>query len=128
MVLLDQEVAMTEATGPRPLEPVTEQWQRALAIVAHPDDLEFGAAAAVARWTEQGKQIAYCLVTSGEAGIDAMPPPRARRSGSASNASRRPWSGWRPWSSSASPTASWSTACRCAAPWPGWSAGTAPRS
>ncbi|MEU7995189.1 PIG-L deacetylase family protein [Micromonospora sp. NPDC049060] len=78
MVLPEQEVAMTEPTGPRPLEPVTEQWQRALAIVAHPDDLEFGAAAAVARWTAQGKQIVYCLVTSGEAGIDAMPPPRAR--------------------------------------------------
>ncbi|WP_233599817.1 PIG-L deacetylase family protein [Micromonospora sp. M71_S20] len=78
MVLPDQEVAMTEPTGPRPLEPVTEQWQRALAIVAHPDDLEFGAAAAVARWTAQGKQVGYCLVTSGEAGIDAMPPPRAR--------------------------------------------------
>ncbi|MEU9509198.1 PIG-L deacetylase family protein [Micromonospora sp. NPDC048170] len=69
---------MTETTGPRPLEPVTEQWQRALAIVAHPDDLEFGAAAAVARWTAQGRQVAYCLVTSGEAGIDAMPPPQAR--------------------------------------------------
>ncbi|WFE43285.1 PIG-L deacetylase family protein [Verrucosispora sp. WMMD1129] len=61
-----------------PLEPVTEDWQRALAIVAHPDDLEFGAAAAIARWAGQGKQIVYCLVTSGEAGIDGMPPPRAR--------------------------------------------------
>ncbi|MEG3636557.1 PIG-L deacetylase family protein [Micromonospora palythoicola] len=61
-----------------PLEPVTEDWQRALAIVAHPDDLEFGAAAAVARWTGQGKHVVYCLVTSGEAGIDGMPPPRAR--------------------------------------------------
>ncbi|TDC28887.1 PIG-L family deacetylase [Micromonospora sp. 15K316] len=61
-----------------PLEPVTEQWQRALAVVAHPDDLEFGAAAAVARWTGQGKQVVYCLVTSGEAGIDGMPPAQAR--------------------------------------------------
>ena len=48
-------------------------------IVAHPDDLEFGAAAAIARWTGQGKQIVYCLVTSGEAGIDAMAPAQARR-------------------------------------------------
>lgn len=55
-----------------------EDWQHALAIVAHPDDLEFGAAAAVARWTEQGKQVRYCLVTSGEAGIDAIPPERAK--------------------------------------------------
>jgi LmbE family N-acetylglucosaminyl deacetylase len=62
----------------RDLEPVTEDWQRALAIVAHPDDLEFGVAAAIARWTDQGKHIAYCLATSGEAGIDSMPPDQSR--------------------------------------------------
>src|SRR4051795_7303224 len=60
------------------LEPVVEDWQKALAVVAHPDDLEFGAAAAVARWTGQGKEIVYCLVSSGEAGIDGMPPERTR--------------------------------------------------
>src|SRR5690606_35881209 len=48
-----------------PLERLPEDnWQRGLAIVAHPDDLEFGTAAAVARWTAQGKQIGYCLATS----------------------------------------------------------------
>lgn len=56
-----------------------EDWQRALAIVAHPDDLEFGAAAAVARWTDQGKEVIYNLVTSGEAGIDSMEPTRATK-------------------------------------------------
>jgi LmbE family N-acetylglucosaminyl deacetylase len=61
------------------LEPVTEEWTRALAVVAHPDDLEFGAAAAIARWTGQGKEIVYCLVTSGEAGIDGMAPEQARQ-------------------------------------------------
>ncbi len=61
-----------------PLEPLREDWQRALAIVAHPDDMEFGAAAAVARWTRQGKDVRYCMVTSGEAGIDTMPPDQAR--------------------------------------------------
>ncbi len=65
-------------TPPPPLEPVTEDWQRALAVVAHPDDMEFGAAAAVARWTSQGKQVVYCMVTSGEAGIDGMGPDEAR--------------------------------------------------
>jgi LmbE family N-acetylglucosaminyl deacetylase len=69
---------MTEQSVPNPLEPVDEDWQRALAIVAHPDDLEFGAAAAIARWTAQGKEIVYCLVTSGEAGIDAMAPEETR--------------------------------------------------
>jgi LmbE family N-acetylglucosaminyl deacetylase len=62
-----------------PLELLCESWQRGLAIVAHPDDLEFGAAAAIARWTGQGKHIVYCLVTSGEAGINTMAPEQARR-------------------------------------------------
>jgi LmbE family N-acetylglucosaminyl deacetylase len=57
-----------------PLEPLTEDWQRALAVVAHPDDLEFGSAAAIARWTAQGKEVVYCLLTSGEAGIDGIAP------------------------------------------------------
>ena len=51
-----------------------EDWQTALAIVAHPDDLEYGGASAVARWVEQGKQVIYLMVSSGEAGIDGMPP------------------------------------------------------
>ncbi|HLN42801.1 MAG TPA: PIG-L deacetylase family protein [Acidimicrobiales bacterium] len=59
------------------MQPVDEQWQRAVAIVAHPDDLEYGAASAVARWTAQGKEVSYVLATMGEAGIDAMPPERA---------------------------------------------------
>ena len=41
------------------LTPLDENWQRALAVVAHPDDLEYGAASAVARWTSQGKFVAY---------------------------------------------------------------------
>lgn len=57
-----------------PLEPVPEDWTRGLAVVAHPDDMEYGAASAVARWTGQGKEIAYLLVTRGEAGIESMSP------------------------------------------------------
>jgi len=64
---------------PSQLTPVDEDWQRALCVVAHPDDLEFGGAAAVARWTSQGKQVVYCMVTSGEAGIDGMHPDESRR-------------------------------------------------
>jgi LmbE family N-acetylglucosaminyl deacetylase len=60
------------------LTSVDESWDRALAVVAHPDDMEFGAAAAVARWSGQGKHIAYCMVTSGEAGIDGTHPEEAR--------------------------------------------------
>ncbi len=56
------------------LEPVPEEWERALAIVAHPDDLEYGPVAAIARWTAQGKHVTYLLATRGEAGIDTLPP------------------------------------------------------
>ncbi len=66
---------MTDA--PPPLEPLSEDWQRALCVVAHPDDVEFGAAAAIARWTAQGKDVTYCMVTSGEAGIDGLHPDEA---------------------------------------------------
>ncbi|MCW2781912.1 MAG: family deacetylase [Marmoricola sp.] len=60
------------------LDPLDESWQRALCIVAHPDDMEFGAAAAIARWTGQGKWIGYTMVTSGEAGIDGLHPDQCR--------------------------------------------------
>ncbi|MEM8922691.1 MAG: PIG-L deacetylase family protein [Actinomycetota bacterium] len=59
------------------LDTLPEDWERALAIVAHPDDLEYGAAAAVARWTGQGKDVRYLLATRGEAGIDSIPPEEA---------------------------------------------------
>lgn len=60
-----------------PLAPVPEDWETALAVVAHPDDMEYGASAAVARWTDQGKHVAYLLVTAGEAGMDALAPEEA---------------------------------------------------
>ncbi|MFH5229778.1 PIG-L deacetylase family protein [Antrihabitans spumae] len=56
------------------MEPVPEDWQRGIVIAAHPDDIEYGASAAVARWTAQGKEIAYVLATSGEAGIAGLNP------------------------------------------------------
>ncbi len=64
---------------PTPFKPLREDWERALCVVAHPDDMEFGSAAAVARWTAQGKQVVYCMVTSGEAGIDGLAPDESRR-------------------------------------------------
>jgi LmbE family N-acetylglucosaminyl deacetylase len=47
--------------------------------MAHPDDLEYGGAAAIARWTGQGKRIAYLLASKGEAGIDTMEPVECAR-------------------------------------------------
>jgi LmbE family N-acetylglucosaminyl deacetylase len=56
------------------LLPVPEDWQRAVAIAAHPDDLEYGASSAVAKWTAAGKEVVYILASRGEAGIDALHP------------------------------------------------------
>jgi LmbE family N-acetylglucosaminyl deacetylase len=59
------------------LAPMPEDWQRALAVVAHPDDMEYGGAAAVARWTDAGATVSYLLASRGEAGIDNLPPDQA---------------------------------------------------
>ncbi|MEW2044282.1 PIG-L deacetylase family protein [Streptomyces sp. NPDC005476] len=59
---------------PGQLQPMPTDWQRALAVVAHPDDLEYGCAAAVAAWTDAGREVSYLLATRGEAGIDTMAP------------------------------------------------------
>lgn len=54
--------------------PMSEDWNSAVAIVAHPDDLEYGAASAVARWTRQGRKVSYVIVSSGEVGIAGRDP------------------------------------------------------
>ena len=56
-----------------------DDWTRALCVVAHPDDLEYGAGAAIATWTAAGKEVSYLLVTRGEAGIDGMDPVESAR-------------------------------------------------
>jgi LmbE family N-acetylglucosaminyl deacetylase len=61
------------------LEPMPEDWDRCLAIVAHPDDLEYGCAAALARWTAQDKTVVELLATRGEAGIQGIEPAEAAR-------------------------------------------------
>ena len=64
---------MTQQSSELPLT-IPEDWRTGLAIVAHPDDLEYGSAGAVARWTAQGKHIVYVIASRGEAGIDTIPP------------------------------------------------------
>jgi LmbE family N-acetylglucosaminyl deacetylase len=59
------------------LPALPENWERCLAVVAHPDDIEYGTASAVARWTAAGKQVTYLLATRGEAGIDSLHPDEA---------------------------------------------------
>jgi LmbE family N-acetylglucosaminyl deacetylase len=41
---------------------------RALVVSAHPDDIEFGCAATVARWTSEGAEVTYCIVSDGSTG------------------------------------------------------------
>jgi LmbE family N-acetylglucosaminyl deacetylase len=60
-----------------PTSSMPDDWQRALVIAAHPDDIEYGLAAAVATWTAAGKEVHYLLATRGEAGIAGMPPSEA---------------------------------------------------
>ncbi len=43
-----------------PLGDFPDDWERALAVMAHPDDMEYGGAAAVAAWTRAGKQVSTC--------------------------------------------------------------------
>jgi LmbE family N-acetylglucosaminyl deacetylase len=42
--------------------------ERVLVITAHPDDVDFGSAGTIARWTDSRIEVIYCIVTDGEAG------------------------------------------------------------
>jgi len=68
--------------GPRAeepaLAPLDESFERALIVVAHPDDVDYsGLGAAAHRWTARGKHVAYLVCSRGEAGIDALEPEAA---------------------------------------------------
>lgn len=68
---------------PQTLPPLPEDGvRRVLCIVAHPDDMEYGASAAVAAWTAAGVEVSYLLLTRGEAGMaeepDVVGPLRER--------------------------------------------------
>ena len=61
-----------------------------LCISAHPDDNEFTIAGSVAAWTRDGRDVVFCLVTSGGAGTnehtprsDGLVPVRERECGEA---------------------------------------------
>lgn len=65
-------IADHDGTGRHPAA-FPADWTRALVLVAHPDDAEYGMSAAVARWTDEGKTVEYVLGSSGEAGIQGIP-------------------------------------------------------
>ncbi|MCV2488471.1 PIG-L family deacetylase [Geodermatophilus sp. YIM 151500] len=60
-----------------------EHVERALCVLAHPDDVDFGSAGTVASWTAAGTHVTYCIVTDGDAGgFDETPReemPRLRK-------------------------------------------------
>ncbi len=47
---------------------MTGQAIHALVLVAHPDDAEFWLGGTVASWIDAGLDVAYCVVTDGDAG------------------------------------------------------------
>jgi LmbE family N-acetylglucosaminyl deacetylase len=52
--------------------------QSAMAITAHPDDIEFSCAGTLARWAKAGTHVTYVLCTSGDVGIDEPGMTRER--------------------------------------------------
>jgi LmbE family N-acetylglucosaminyl deacetylase len=42
--------------------------ERILVVMAHPDDLDFGAGGTIRLWADAGIELTYCLVTNGDAG------------------------------------------------------------
>lgn len=56
---------------------MTAESLRILAVMAHPDDVDFGAAGTVALWVAEGHQVSYCVITDGDAGGFDPTVPRA---------------------------------------------------
>ncbi len=71
---MSQPAASPESPSP---EPFDEHHSSVLCVAAHPDDIEYGIAAAVHRWVAEGATVTYFLLTRGEAGIDTMHPDEA---------------------------------------------------
>ncbi len=46
-----------------------EERQKILVVLAHPDDPEFFLGGAIARWTQAGHEVSYCLLTRGDKGV-----------------------------------------------------------
>ena len=62
-----------------------EEIKRILVVMAHPDDCDFGAGGTIAKWTAQGIQVSYCIITNGDQGgeesglsLEEMPAVRQR--------------------------------------------------
>ena len=49
-----------------------KDFKKILVFSAHPDDLDFGCSGTVAKMTEEGKEVVYCIITNGEKGIQKV--------------------------------------------------------
>jgi LmbE family N-acetylglucosaminyl deacetylase len=54
--------------------------ERVLLVIAHPDDAEFWAGGTIARWTDAGTEVTYCVLSDGEAGGFDPVVPRSQPS------------------------------------------------
>ena len=60
--------AVGEPRLPSTAVPETDDAASILVVVAHPDDCDFGCAGSTARWTSEGREVTYCIITDGQAG------------------------------------------------------------
>jgi len=58
-----------------------DEVERALVVTAHPDDVDFGAGATIATWTDAGIEVVYCICTDGDAGGFDLDFPRDQIAG-----------------------------------------------
>jgi len=56
------------------LEPLALEPWRVLVVAAHPGDIESGASAAVAKWTNDGAEVIYLIGTRGELSMPGIEP------------------------------------------------------
>ena len=83
--------------------------ERALCVLAHPDDIDFGSAGTVATWTAAGTEVTYLIVTDGDAGgFDDTPRDQMGRCAGPSRRRLPKRSASPTCASSATPTAGWS--------------------
>ena len=70
---------MSKPKNALPVFKYDDSIKRALVVVAHPDDIDFGSAGTIAMLTSHGVDVAYCLVTSGDAGGDGSTHTKEER-------------------------------------------------
>lgn len=66
-----------EVLGSIPSPGSMKGFKKILVFSAHPDDLDFGCSGTVAKMTEEGKEVAYCIITNGERGVHKVNKARA---------------------------------------------------